>query len=141
MIDTMRARNPSLALTLQWVPGHKGIEGNEAADQQAKRAAGGESSSPERLPTILRSGLKTSKSAKKQELKTKVKLTALMAFKNSRRIARTEKLGPNTKHHAFIKHVGNLPRRHAVAHRDALFIICSILQQHQLHFNQLPAPR
>ena len=41
-------------LILRWVAGHEGIEGNEAADSEAKKAANGLSSSKPLLPAYLR---------------------------------------------------------------------------------------
>ncbi|KAG2343931.1 hypothetical protein BDR05DRAFT_863909, partial [Suillus weaverae] len=40
-------------LTVRWTPGHQRIPGNEAADEQAKKAARGESSAPKELPKSL----------------------------------------------------------------------------------------
>ncbi|KAK0460799.1 ribonuclease H-like domain-containing protein, partial [Armillaria novae-zelandiae] len=34
----LQKRRSSLQITVQWVPGHVGIEGNEAADDEAKKA-------------------------------------------------------------------------------------------------------
>ena len=41
-------------VTFIWTPGHEGIEGNEKADTEAKRAAQGDSSPHPTLPTIIR---------------------------------------------------------------------------------------
>jgi len=52
---------------LNWVAAHKGVMGNEKVDEEAKRAAQGESSPPEELPPILCKRLPYSASAVKQE--------------------------------------------------------------------------
>lgn len=42
LYTTILQANPSVQLTFVWVPGHQGIEGNEEADDWAKKAALGE---------------------------------------------------------------------------------------------------
>ncbi|KIJ04479.1 hypothetical protein PAXINDRAFT_30105, partial [Paxillus involutus ATCC 200175] len=60
-------------ISICWISGHDGVEGNEKADEEAKKAAEGtrHSSPARRLPTFLRRGaLPLSASALKQEQKT-----------------------------------------------------------------------
>jgi ribonuclease HI len=54
VIDALYSTTPPHALQLEWVPGHVGIEGNEKADQAAKRAAI-EKINPAMPQTILKS--------------------------------------------------------------------------------------
>jgi ribonuclease HI len=58
-------------LTLRWMAGHTGINGNELVDEEAKKAAKGQSSNPKLLPCILRHKLKISTAAIKQHYKRK----------------------------------------------------------------------
>jgi ribonuclease HI len=52
-----RRRKSKYKLTIRWTAGHEGIEGNEAADQEAKKAAKGHTSDKEFLPAYLRKPL------------------------------------------------------------------------------------
>ena len=52
-IEALQRRHPGIDLTLRWVPGHKGIDGNEQADKEAKKAARGDSSPVHSLPAWL----------------------------------------------------------------------------------------
>ncbi|KAJ3967219.1 hypothetical protein EV361DRAFT_771601, partial [Lentinula raphanica] len=50
-------------VTISWVPGHKDVEGNERADEEAKRAASTRSSPKRMLPVHLRRALPHSRTA------------------------------------------------------------------------------
>lgn len=52
-----RMTRGSHTLTVRWTAGHEGLRGNEAADQEARRAAEGETSGKHSLPSYARKPL------------------------------------------------------------------------------------
>jgi len=66
---------------LKWVAAHKGVAGNERVDEEAKKAAQGETSPPEELLPILRKRLPTSATAAKQNFAEKQKTRWLETWK------------------------------------------------------------
>ncbi|KAF9463124.1 hypothetical protein BDZ94DRAFT_1164499, partial [Collybia nuda] len=78
-------------ITIRWTPGHQGINGNETADKEAKKAAAGESSNTQHLPKLLAARLPWSKSALKQGFNTKLK-------------KKVKKLWTMSKYHDKLKH-------------------------------------
>jgi len=78
---------------LTWTPGHEGIEGNELADQEAKRASQGDSSGTKELPAFLRrKRLPVSISATRQLLKKEMKTRWQDEWKSSPRSERTNEI-------------------------------------------------
>jgi ribonuclease HI len=59
-------------LQVHWVPGHSDFAPNEKADEEAKKAAQGDSSNAKSLPKFLRKRLPLSVSALRQEHLSKI---------------------------------------------------------------------
>jgi ribonuclease HI len=91
------------SLTLRWTAGHVNIKGNEEADKEAKLAAEGATSEPHTLPKILKKPLKYSKSAAKQEYKTRLMNTWRKEWSKSPRAHRLKHIDSSLPSSKFLK--------------------------------------
>ncbi|KAF8585858.1 hypothetical protein K439DRAFT_1342447 [Ramaria rubella] len=69
VVDEAKSKHREINLRGLWTPGHSGIEGNEIADREAKKAASGDSSPSETLPHWCRREIPFSHSAAIQSMK------------------------------------------------------------------------
>jgi ribonuclease HI len=72
-------------ITFRWIPGHRGIEGNEAADQRAKEAAEGNTSNPDRIPEALQNQLPCSLAMVRRTFNERIKRRWEERFRDSPR--------------------------------------------------------
>ncbi|KIJ52972.1 hypothetical protein M422DRAFT_81035, partial [Sphaerobolus stellatus SS14] len=84
-----------LKLHLEWVPGHEDVEGNELADDEAKKAAGGITSATQELPHILHQTLPISIAALKSERKKTILPRWRASWTTSPRFGRLSKVDAN----------------------------------------------
>lgn len=96
-----------------WVPGHVGIQGNERADREARRAARGESSKVNVLPPLLRHELPFSRSAIRKTWKRELAARAMAELKKSKRYDRIRLVDPKFKPAKYAKDTERLPRAQA----------------------------
>jgi len=92
---------PTLKVTLRWVPGHEGIEGNERADKEAKRAAEGLHQNRRANFGALAKQLPASKSATLQKFKRQAKERHQKAFRSQPRYERISRIEPKAPSPAF----------------------------------------
>jgi ribonuclease HI len=102
---------PSARLKMRWVPGHEGVDGNEKADIEAKRAAEGEHRNRRHEHHRLLKGLPASKSASKQNLRAKVRKEHRKEFRKSSRYERSTRYNPKAPASNFMKIAAKLTRR------------------------------
>nr|VWO96319.1 Uncharacterized protein [Ganoderma boninense] len=128
-------------LTLRWVPGHTGVEGNELADSEAKLAAQGaaNNSSAGRLPGLLRRPLPISAAKVKLAYTKALSDKAAAGWRTSvrgRRFLSTDPALPSPK---YMKSIKSLARRQAAV----LFQLrCGHvpLNSHLYRIGRAPAP-
>jgi hypothetical protein len=98
-------------LTLQWTPGHEGIRGNEEIDQDAKKAAEGDSSPNRDLPAFLRSSsLPLSTSAAKQSFQQLVMTRWKAEWTRSKRHRKMQRLDDTMPSNKFLRLISDLDR-------------------------------
>jgi ribonuclease HI len=110
-IGLLRKKHAGIKITIKWVPGHKGVEGNEHADEEAKKAITDGSSGKRELPTLLRKALPHSKSAAKWTYNEKLKRFAQKSWQKSKHYDRMKKTDPTAPSNKFINLVAKLPRK------------------------------
>jgi ribonuclease HI len=73
-MKAIRERRPNFAkgITFGWISSHSGVPGNEMADREAKKAAEGQSSRRDLLPTLLRKPLLKSATATKRVFRERI---------------------------------------------------------------------
>ena len=111
--NTCKAKDLDVQISVRWIPGHEGIEGNEKADEEAKKAAEGEEqSSPHRqLPRYLRKGpLPHSISALKQWHQKALKDRWKAQWEKSPRYARAKIIDASMPSINFLKLIDSLPK-------------------------------
>jgi hypothetical protein len=110
-VGNIMDRNHNLQITVKWILGHKGVEGNEKADEHAKKAITEGSSDHNHLPNYLHNSLPHSKSAQIQAFNAKLKTEAQKAWLRSPRYAKMKKTNPTAPAYAFLKLTAQLPRK------------------------------
>jgi ribonuclease HI len=112
-LEMVQGRHQDMEIEIRWTPGHKGIEGNEEADKEAKMAAEQGSSERAGLPAPLRKALPYSKSATRMAYTKKLKRKAKKAWEASTRYERIKDIDPSLPSSSFRKLVAPLSRKHA----------------------------
>jgi ribonuclease HI/endonuclease/exonuclease/phosphatase family metal-dependent hydrolase len=111
--ETVKRQFRRMALTIRWVPGHEGVEGNEEADRQAKKAVEVGSSRAERLPASLRRPLPRSKQAAAREIEASLKERARKAWRESPRAQHMDEVDKSMPSRKYLELVEGLTRHKA----------------------------
>src|SRR5207302_176686 len=97
-----KKKKSKYALTLRWMAGHEGIEGNETVDREAKKAAEGFTSDKSLLPPYLKKLLLTNPSAIKRAHNDTLQTEWIDTWRRSERGRKMFKINNTTPSKKFL---------------------------------------
>ena len=119
-----RKKKTKFKLTLRWTAGHVGIDGNEKADCEAKKAANGSTSPAKQLPRYLRKPLPINPSAVTRKHTEELKKKWKEDWHASTRGAKALRMDSTTPSDKFLK---------AISHEKLSRASASLIAQLRLH--------
>ncbi|KAL7277809.1 hypothetical protein ACG7TL_002174 [Trametes sanguinea] len=108
-----KLKHEGMDLTVRWVAGHRGAEGNERADTEAKAAARGDSSEAHLLPACLRRALPRSAAKARQVFLKQIKGKAATQWRQSARGIKLKAICGTLPSKKYTKLIASLGRRQA----------------------------
>src|SRR5882724_10858307 len=102
-MEEIYAKHGKEALEIWWTPRHEGIKENKRADEEAKKAAKGDTCPDSQLPPGCRGEIKTSRSAARQHFTRQIKSKAAKQFTKSPRFPHLHKINPSSPSPKFCK--------------------------------------
>jgi ribonuclease HI len=102
-----KRRKGKYTLTIRWTAGHVGIEGNEKADAEAKKAAEGLSSDTKTIPPYLRKPLLINPAAIRKAHNDKMKSEWKTDWRQTERGQKVLKIDKTTPSKNFLKTISN----------------------------------
>jgi ribonuclease HI len=112
-VEGVVEQQPGARVVMRWVPGHEGIEGNERADEEAKKAAKGVTSHEWEIPIECRGTMPISRAAEIQRHNAELNRQARNIFAKSPRAPFAHEIDPTMPSAAFARITKDMPRRHA----------------------------
>jgi ribonuclease HI/exonuclease III len=100
-------KRSAFTMTIRWVAGHEGIEGNELADHAAKEAARGAHTDKHLLPSYLRKRIPINPSALKQDIKVRLSNEWKKDWRSSVRGKAMAKLDGTTPSAKFLESISH----------------------------------
>jgi hypothetical protein len=107
----LKKKHPNINITIRWTPGHEGIEGNENADEEAKKVITAGSSDVNTLPKMLKKPLPHSKSAIRWAYSEKLKKCAQKLWEMSPQYEQMKKTEPKAPSNRYLELIAPLPRK------------------------------
>lgn len=122
-ISRIKCRFPRCSISVRWIPGHEGVQGNEMADDTAKKAVIEGSSHNATLPPCFRriNTLPHSRSALKQQFQVELKVANSLKFAKSPRYNALKHIDNSAPSNAFQKLTHELP----CCHTSILVQLCT----------------
>ena len=113
-LSKAQKQHPNMEITIHWIPGHKGVAGNERADVEAKRAAKGDINIREmrRLPSILKHNTPYNPTSLVKTAWARAKRIMEQQWKQTKRQKEMAKKVADTRPQHYQKLTKDLPRVH-----------------------------